>query len=397
MFQRGRHALLMASAVSLVTTRLCELMKQQVGLSLSERAEEPTGANTHLRSRAASPKEESRTARQVVGNFKDCSAFLNWDSKRFQSDSEMAVMFRSLVATVKLKPALHDSLEAKAVKLLEYMSSSAILSTDAFLNSLASNSHESSTDLVQSIGVLLSTPSQVITTATMKMIKSLIVWSSTTIRLALVTANLITQLINNLNPQSLSFAEEGNIHLCLMKTFNCSIRLAIPDGLRQLKIEDDNEQQAVHETVFKLVLAPSEKYLWHLCVNRFSIIDGDQSYAFMLLHATLLRICPYYEPTMKFVIHMPVFLTIPSCLTFFENDSSIWCFLDDMLDIQKEWNKKREESRQMWKTVHRMLRMESIEDVVEEKMRNDRNTDFGRWIVGRSIGWNNMQGMNLPE
>ncbi|KAK2953069.1 hypothetical protein BLNAU_12058 [Blattamonas nauphoetae] len=327
----------------------------------------------------------------------DCSPFLNWSQDQPQSEHDKAVIFRSLIATVKLQPTPDNSLEAKAVKFLKSVAIQNRESTDAFLRSLASNSAESLTNFVQSIMVLVSSPNQTIATAAMEMLKTLIFGCSAEVRFPLVKADLIPQLIITLNPQSLSFTEPVDIHTYLLRIIWNSIWLATPFGLEQLAIEDVYELQTVHETVLKQVIVPSEKYIWHLCVNRFSIIDGDQSKELMDLLSHLLRICPSYQPTMEFVLHMPVVLTIPSCLTFFENDSSIFWFLIGMSTSQDEWNKKRGEVRQLWKTVIRMLRMEGIEDVIEKKMRNDKNTIKGRLIIVSSITWNNLLGMNLPE
>ncbi|KAK2952944.1 hypothetical protein BLNAU_12120 [Blattamonas nauphoetae] len=234
--------------------------------------------------------------------------------------------------------------------------------------------------------ILLSTPSQVVTAAAMKRLDSLIFKISAEVLLALVKADLIPQLINTLNPQSLSFDEAVDIHTDLMSSTMSSLWLATPDGLTELGIEDGNEQQAVRETVLKQVIVPSEKYICHLCVIRYSIVDGDQSYEFMLLHSTLLEISPYYQPTMDVVLHMPVVLTIPSSLTFFEVDRSIFWFLSNMIDTQREWNNQGGKERQLWKTVHRMLRMEGIEDVIEEKLRNAKGGYFGDPWFTETIG-----------
>ncbi|KAK2957604.1 hypothetical protein BLNAU_7503 [Blattamonas nauphoetae] len=283
------------------------------------------------------------------------SPFLNWSDDDPGSENEKAIVFRSLVATLKSHPALDASLEAKAVKLLKS-----------------------------------------ITTPAMEMLASLIRNASSKRRLALVKADLIPQLIPSLNLLSLPFAEAVDIHINLMKTIICSTWLATPNCLKKLGIEDGNGQQAVYDTILKQVLVPSEKYIRHLCVNRFSIIDAEQSENFLLLLTHLVRISPYYQPTMEIVLHMPVVLTIPSCLTFFERDSSIWDFLIEMNNHQREWNEQSGEVREMGKTVHRMLRMEGMEDVIEAKLRNDQNNYFGRAIVEKSIRWNNLFGTNLP-
>ncbi|KAK2957509.1 hypothetical protein BLNAU_7408 [Blattamonas nauphoetae] len=215
--------------------------------------------------------------------------------------------------------------------------------------------------------------------------------------ICLVKADLIPQLIISLNPQSLSFTEAIDIHTYLMAIINYSIGLATPENFARLEIEDEDEEQAVHETVFQQVLAPSEKYIWHLCVNRFSIIDGEQSMYYLALLALLLLISPYYQPTMEFVLHVPVILTTPSCLTFFENDSSIYWFLSRMNTIQQEWTDEGGEVRKKGKKVLQTLRMEGVEDAMEAKLQNNRIQFYGRSIVSDSIELNNQLGMNVPK
>ncbi|KAK2964074.1 hypothetical protein BLNAU_1155 [Blattamonas nauphoetae] len=135
---------------------------------------------------------------------------------------------------MELQPVLDASLEAKAKRFLAFVIPyDNIESTDAFLNSLASNSYGSSITFIRSIVVLISSASHGITTAAMKMIEDLIWGCSEAVNFALLKADLIPQLIITLNPLSLSFAEA-----------------------------------AVHETILKQVLVPSEKYICHLCMNR---------------------------------------------------------------------------------------------------------------------------------
>ncbi|KAK2946914.1 hypothetical protein BLNAU_18138 [Blattamonas nauphoetae] len=307
----------------------------------------------------------------------DRSPFLNWSGGQIDDDHKSAVIFQSLVATLKFQPALDGSLETKAVK---------------FLEGVVPRDQESADSIV----VLLSSPSQAIMTATMKLLDSLIEWCSEKLHLALVKVNLIPQIINTLNPLSPSFAEVEDFHTYLISTISSSLWLSTPAGLAHLAIEDDNEQQAVHETVLKQVLVPSEKFICHLCMNRNSTIDEDLGREFMRLLARLLEIYPSYQPTKDFVLNMPVIFTIPNWLTFLENDRSIWYFLYAMIKSQRGWNKKRGEVRQMWNEVLRLLRMEGFCDVIEAQQQNVETTTFGRLIVPESIAWNNMQGMNLP-
>ncbi|KAK2944971.1 hypothetical protein BLNAU_20089 [Blattamonas nauphoetae] len=327
----------------------------------------------------------------------DCSPFLNWSEDRHESDHEKAVVFRSLVATLKLHPALDDSLEVKAVKFLKYLISTVRYTADSFFSNIASSSDEYLTDFIQPMMVLISSGSQAITTAAMEMLKTLLEWCSSNRLLIILQADLIAQIVITLHPLFLSFAETVDIHINFSRIINKSIWLATQYGLSSLTIKDNNEVQAVYETILQQVLVPSEKYICHLCVNRYSIIDGDQSNYFMAVLARLLQISPFYQPTMDCILRMPLILTIPSCLTFFEFDISIWVFLHTMNLARWEWNRTRGEVRQLGKTVHRMLRMEGIDDVMEEKLQPDLKTVSGGWLVAYSITSNNLQGTNVPE
>ncbi|KAK2946511.1 hypothetical protein BLNAU_18553 [Blattamonas nauphoetae] len=249
----------------------------------------------------------NKTYTSSSGSRRDCYAFMNWQFKLYESIYGKVDVFRSLVATVKLQPTLDDTLEAKAVKFLKSVKPKDKESTDAFLSSFASNSDDYSI---------------AITTATMKMLHSSIWNCSAKVRLALIKADLIPQLMTSLNPQSLSFTEAFDIHLNLSIILRESVQLATPDGLRQLKIHKEDEQQAVHETLFKQAVAPSE-------------------------------------------------------------------------NVRREWNEQGGELREMWKTMDRKLRMEGIEDAMDEKLQTDKNGNYGGFFVATSIDWNNLQGMNI--
>ncbi|KAK2955187.1 hypothetical protein BLNAU_9916 [Blattamonas nauphoetae] len=345
---------------------------------------------------ASSSEMRSDLSSQQVPFSLDSSAFLNWSEADLASEDKRVILFRLLVATVKFQPALDESLEAKALIFLKSVIPKTSESADAFLSNFASSTEESLTNFVQSIVVLISTPNQVLTTTALKILQRLIMFSSAKLRIPLVNTDLITHLINTLNTLSLSFTNAIDTHINLITIITNSVTLATPYALTKLEVKDHDGQQTVHETVLKQVLVPSEKYLRHLCTNRFSIKDGKQSRSFLALLTRILQISPYYQPTMQFVLHMPIFVTIASCLTFFEKDNSIFWFLDGIVDLQQGWNETRGEHRKTSKTVDRTLRMEGIEDVSEEKLRTEKNTLRGEDVVEKSIRWNNLLGVNLP-
>ncbi|KAK2959589.1 hypothetical protein BLNAU_5367 [Blattamonas nauphoetae] len=324
----------------------------------------------------------------------DSSPFLNWSEDELESEDEKAILFWSLVATVKSQPALDASLEAKAVEFLDSVCPWSTGSADALFNSIASLSDHNFTDIIQSFVVLISYPKQYIVSMSITLLDCLVSSCSAIHVLDLVEADLIPQLINTLNPLSLSLTEADNIHTGLHSILSFCMVLATKEGLFHLEIEDRDEQEAVSETVFKQVLAPSEHYIRHLCVNRISITSYVQWTEFMILLAQLLQISSHYQPTMDCLMNMPVFLTIPSCLTFFESDPSIWHFFTILARSHEEWNEQGGDVRRSGAQIIKSLRAEGMDDVVEQKLRNektvddhDRIADFSTWF-GITLGTN---------
>ncbi|KAK2963525.1 hypothetical protein BLNAU_1568 [Blattamonas nauphoetae] len=255
---------------------------------------------------------------------RDCSGFMNLDEEKLESEHEKAVVFRSLVATVKLQPALDVSLEARAVKLLKSVNMNDVNSADAFLCSLASNSDES---LARSFLAHQLHLCRIFEQLRTILCGAHFLTQSDDHRSNNGDAGLIPQLMTTLNPLSLSFAEAVDIHINVMTSIIGTVWLATPEGLEELEIEDRNEQQAVHKTVLTQVLAPSEKSIFRLSINRHLIIDGEFSFAFLILLARLLEISPYYQPTMEIVLQMPVVLTASSLPLppFTLKTPSRWC------------------------------------------------------------------------
>ncbi|KAK2959932.1 hypothetical protein BLNAU_5129 [Blattamonas nauphoetae] len=159
-------------------------------------------------------------------------------------------------------------------------------------------------------------------------------------------------------------------------------------------MEDRDKQQALRETVLKQVLSPSQTYICHLCAKYHSIVDEDHSDAFTTLLSRIIQLYSHCQQTMEDGLVLRAFVALPSCLTFFESDVSIDSFLDELVDSKEQQNEQGGDVCESETTILRSLRMEGIDDVIEEKLINDRSTDNAENIVVNSIKWSNMLGMN---
>ncbi|KAK2955126.1 hypothetical protein BLNAU_9855 [Blattamonas nauphoetae] len=290
----------------------------------------------------------------------DPAAFVNWDEEPLESKSDILSLCRSLISMLKAGHSLDNRLKNKVKLLLnQFLDTCDEGDSDRFIPGFVpSPIDEFLSEFVTSIIVLLPTAHKEIGTTMMDMLEFLIQYCLYIFRLNLVKADLIPHLITHLNPLSLSFTDSQEIHSHLTSIISSSIWLATQFGLRNLQIKDWNEQQNIHETVFNQVLVPSEPYIRHLCVNSRTIADRDQSSHFMQILGFLLRICPFYQPTLDFVRNLPIITTIPLALSSSVKEPSIWQFLFESTSAQEEWNEKGGDIRQTGKAVHGCLKSE---------------------------------------
>ncbi|KAK2949981.1 hypothetical protein BLNAU_15124 [Blattamonas nauphoetae] len=269
--------------------------------------------------------------------------------------------------------------------------------TEQFILSLApSPPDDSLSEFVTCVIVLLPSDKNKLATATLQMVKLLLLDCSSTVRLNLVKADLIPRLITHLHPLSVSFPDFPEIPSHLTAIIDASIWLGTQVGLGKLGIEDADEQNTINQTCLKQILIASERYLHHLCGNSDSIVDPDFSFHFERLLGRLLRICPFHPPTMHFVHTLPIYPTIARVLTTLPSDASLWIFLYEIVTALQEWNKQGGFVRQAGKTVQSSLRSDGLEDVIEQKLTTDFEGFWGREVAKNSILLNNLVGMNVP-
>ncbi|KAK2956510.1 hypothetical protein BLNAU_8564 [Blattamonas nauphoetae] len=204
----------------------------------------------------------------------------------------------------------------------------------------------------------------------MEMLNHLFCRCTPQFRLKLIEAQLIPQIIISLKPQSPVVRETVLINASLLHIIASSLDLATQEGLTLLKIEPNHGLQTVFQTVHSQVLVPSKSYIHHLYQRRFSITDTDLLSNFLNLISRLLQISPYYQRTMDFVLNMPIILTIPSCLTFFDDDADMMFRFEFIDDTRCKWNKQAESIRRSETILIRSLRMEGFDDVSEQRLLN---------------------------
>ncbi|KAK2948139.1 hypothetical protein BLNAU_16939 [Blattamonas nauphoetae] len=268
---------------------------------------------------------------------------------------------------------------------------------ESFVLALAPSSpHEAFQTFVTTITILLSTDNTTIVETTLYTINHLVPMCSRNIQFGLLNADLVPQLILSLQPLTRSFKYPQNIHSDLLSIIGRLLWLPTPSNGAYAEIDDPTEQQAVHETILKHVLLPSKDYIRQICSARDLFVDRVFLPDFMTCVAQIILICPFYQPTMDYVLDLPLIFTMITSNDFYDNEESRGCFLGELADAQEEWDKHDKELRRIGTIMNRLLRMEGSEDQIEQMLQSVRNQPREGYIVSYSTRLNNLYGMNIP-
>ncbi|KAK2961991.1 hypothetical protein BLNAU_3047 [Blattamonas nauphoetae] len=260
---------------------------------------------------------------------------------------------------------------------------------DSFVLALApSLPHEAFQTFVTTINILLSTDNITIVETTLYTINHLVPMCSRNVQFGLLNADLVPQLISSLQPLTRSFKYPQNIHSDLLSIIGRFLWLATPSNDAYAEIDDHTEQQAVHETLLKHVLLPSKDYIRQICHTRTVFIDHVFWPDFMTCVAQIILICPFYQPTMDYVLDLPLIFTMITSNDFNDSDESRACFLGEIADAQEEWDKHDKEIRRMGTIINRSLRMEGSEDQIEQMLQSVRSQPREGYIVSYSTKLN---------
>ncbi|KAK2945218.1 hypothetical protein BLNAU_19858 [Blattamonas nauphoetae] len=322
---------------------------------------------------------------------------LNWDGALFQSPSEKSVVYHSLVSLIQPDFVFTDDFVKKAVLLLEQLRFSNSTDTNKFICPAMESTDQNLMEFLQSFMILLSSANHTLITATMKMLDSLLHNTSTRMHLRLINADLIVHLLTSLNPLSLSIADTQDIHSSVISIITLSLCLSNPYVLNALNIKDSSEQQAIHEAILNRVLVPTEAYIRYLCTNYSFIADGASSEQFTYLLTRPLETSQLSQPALTFVLDLPITLTIPSFLSFFEDNLTTLRFFFEFSRIVKELNRKDGEQSQTGQIIIRSLQKEGLEDVLQQQLQYTNTSFNAQAIVRYSVELNNLRGLNVSE
>ncbi|KAK2945995.1 hypothetical protein BLNAU_19071 [Blattamonas nauphoetae] len=318
-------------------------------------------------------------------------AFQNWDGKPIQSTSEKSVVYHSLVSLIQPDYVFTDDFVKKAVLLLEQLRFSNAKETNNFICPALESTDQNLMEFMQSFMILLSCANHSLITATIKMLDSLLLNISTRMHLRLVNADLITHILTSLNPLSLSIADAQDIHSSIISIIILTLWLSNPYVLITLDIKDSSEQQAIHETILNRVLVPAEAYIRYLCTNYSFIADGASSERFPYLLTRPLDISQLYQPTLTFVLDLPITLTIPSFISVLEDNITTLRFFFEFKRIVKDWNKGDGKHSQKGQIIIRSLQTEGLEDVLQQQLQYTKTSYNAQCIVSYSVELNNLR------
>ncbi|KAK2951382.1 hypothetical protein BLNAU_13662 [Blattamonas nauphoetae] len=312
-------------------------------------------------------------------------AFLNWNPSKRLKFSQQSRVFVSLVSLLAENHPLDAVLEDKAVELLNQIEADEEEKALRLISKLTPSPSGAENEFARCLGILVGCPNDRIASAGMGFVKSFFDWSSPSINLKLIEADLIGRLVDALSPHTLPIERHETTHKNVMQIVTECLWVCTGFNMNELGISDDEGRAHVRETVLTRVITPCASYVEYLSDCRLTIVEGSQSYAFSDLLTCLLDVCVYHCGTLEFVLSLPIAAVLPISLSHFESEPTMDKIVFGLHIAVKGWREDREVIAGREKRVLGDLREEGMEDSIEEKLHCDPKIDTGVQVSSSAV------------
>ncbi|KAK2944977.1 hypothetical protein BLNAU_20095 [Blattamonas nauphoetae] len=326
--------------------------------------------------------------------FTDNTPFLAWAEQEVDTLTDKPAVFCSLISLVHNSFPFTTALEEKATTFLQQILIGQIPVTSSFIDELFQSSN-SNTPFVNSLVILVNSSNGKIRAGAIEFLQKVMSWSPYALRFDLIQQDMIGKILAAIKPEMLPFQDHEDIHIPLMEILSEAIVFSNPNSLLRSDILETVSAEQIYDAVLTKVLHPAGAYLRYQLVSRSLIEDDDQSMNFALLLSRLLEISVHSSPTYDFILSLPISITIPDCLTFFTDDSSVWSLVEGLVICRSEWSQTSIIIRQKGQHILRTLDSEGLQDSVEQDMKHDVNGFLGSSIVNLCRRFDCLAGANI--
>ncbi|KAK2950938.1 hypothetical protein BLNAU_14128 [Blattamonas nauphoetae] len=311
------------------------------------------------------------------------------------SFEESSHIFRSFLAAMKDSCPLDDLLLDKVVFLLKKLTPSSTVSAIKTAE-LIPSSDGSSTEFVNQMALLLSSPHRKLVEATLSFVFITIMEAAPPLQMKLVEADLLSKVLQAIQSHiSLGHPSE-ELHWNLFGIIFKASRLAKPYSLPHLEIVDDIAKHNHYEMLFLKLYRPSALYLSRLFANRYLFAQDRMARSFLILLGDLHQICPFHRPTLDLLIAQSIDLASISCLACVEMDDSLTVFLHSVQYGIKQWSKEGPYVKQNGRRLIQALTLEGYADIIEERVLNCASGHYGVMVVLYGRHTAQQLGGNIP-
>ncbi|KAK2960149.1 hypothetical protein BLNAU_5032 [Blattamonas nauphoetae] len=303
---------------------------------------------------------------------------------------EKSLIYRSLVALVKADYPFHQAHQDRATQFLESLEPKC--GDTQYSNQLVTDLVHSSAGppcgFLDSILTLVSSRHSTIVAAAFSFLRSSTRAASPAIRDGLVESDLVSKVLATVQPHTLQISgNEKRIVPCVL--------LAFPSSLMNVADISTINKFNHRETILQKVVLPSSEFVKFLISNRH-ILSGDLFPYFMSLLCTHIRICPFHQPTLEFVLTSPIVMAFSSCFSIVEGDYDLWNIHVSIEQSLKEWKEEGPEVVQSGKRMIQALFSEGFDDTLEQMIKKkdgyygSKIVEYIHWItqfLGLNVKW----------
>ncbi|KAK2955090.1 hypothetical protein BLNAU_10021 [Blattamonas nauphoetae] len=159
---------------------------------------------------------------------------------------------------------------------------------------------------------------------------------------------------------------------------------------------------SVQATILDKAFRPLSPFITALWFRRFEIADDEKAEALPWLLAQMLITAPSHEPTLHFILSLPICHLFVGSLDLFTTDSIVPFFLDALREGVSEWRRGTDNVKARGAEILRLMGEEGLADKLEQtSFTTHKTSPFATstemtCILHKDLGLNYPRGERLP-
>ncbi|KAK2961715.1 hypothetical protein BLNAU_3152 [Blattamonas nauphoetae] len=327
------------------------------------------------------------------------SPFLTWKENDLITVDSAAPVLISLISMVRDGYYFDEELLSKSSTFLSSTKQRINRVTDMndFLKAIGLGSPDPAAVFVDSITMLLSSPHPSIFRDALSSLSHILMWCSTSNRLALVSSKVIPRILSTPHLRNLSVIDNRGVTDAIRVIFGQAVWLSSVDTNQSLSTKSKTDPESIRDVVQHEVLIPIVPSLVQISRNRHLLSWNKEYKQIFHLLTDIFNVGTFHQPTLDFICSSRIPMAYQSLLSKVRHEETHQGIIWLIFSYISRWKENGTQTWRRGRILLQALEQEGFHERLEQTLLHNKSTRDGRYLRTNSFKIMHRLGMNCPN